>query len=424
MRSPSLSRCLFLLPLVAACGGGDTPSSVLSLVTGDETDAFTRTPAPTEVVVLKVEDGAEVARATLPRGDLALADVLNEELLNLRIEARDASGGPLLVGFAGPIQGSELSGRALPVLVSRTFEFARLPGDVTSRKNPQVAVVDRRYLAIADETSDTTDLYDLLSLAPLPRPPKLPRAPKTLVPTGTKLIVVSDSGASTFDLADSTTKSVSLPLDPSEILGARSAVGSNGVTLVVGNTTHASTKILRVAKDGTLSALDLAVPRLHPAITFVGGIGFIIVGGGDPAAATIEVLPEDGSATFPLSYVDVIGANVATNAIGSTLLLTDGASVRSFDLTCRTTCVSRTWAAALVPFRPQTILPHPGTDRATIVGTKDDGETVAVAIDNAVVTAVPFRVPHFGATYASFDGRHYFVGGATKVETIALPKLP
>ncbi len=415
------SRRRALLFLLAACSS-DAPLSSFNLTVGEETDAFTRAPSPTELVVLRTSDSSEAARTKLPATELTLGDIGSSETIDLRLEARDAAGKALLVGYAGPVSGGELAGRTLSVLISRVGEFARLPGEVATRKNPLLAVVKNRFLVAADPSSDTSDLYDLLSLAPLPNPPKLPRVPKTMIAVGSRLLLVSDDGATFFDLADSSSNAASLPFDPVEIAGGTSAVSPKGVTMVVGSAARASKKVLRIAHDGAITALDLAFPRSRPAIVFAKGTGFVVVGGQADTAAEIEIIPEEGTASFPLGFTAPLGSEVAA-AIDSSgaLIVADAAHVRRYDLACRASCVAPLWKAALGAPHPVSIFPRAGEERALYVATRDDGSTIAETLEGDAVSEIPFRTARFGARTLTFSERTYFLGGANKIETMALP---
>src|SRR5689334_11587909 len=96
-----VARVVTLASLAALAACSSTKDGSVDLVTGDETDVFTRSPAPTTLVLEALDlDGKsrELSRATLPSGDLSLGDFSREDVAALRVRATDAAGKVLVSG--------------------------------------------------------------------------------------------------------------------------------------------------------------------------------------------------------------------------------------------------------------------------------------------------------------------------------------
>src|SRR5436190_2397938 len=82
-----------------SCAG--TPQGSIAVVTGEETDAFSRAPAPTTIVVDAIAQDRsrrQLSRVALPADTLDLGDQARTEVGAVGVTALDPAGKPLLKG--------------------------------------------------------------------------------------------------------------------------------------------------------------------------------------------------------------------------------------------------------------------------------------------------------------------------------------
>ncbi len=434
-------RPLGLAAALVAVGGLVACSSQLNgsvqLLTGGESDTFSRAPAPTTLIVDGIDqDGGttELAHASLPADSVDLGERDQAAIYTVRVRAVDGAGKILVAGSSLPVQLGALEGATLPIFVQRVGELARMPGPVAdARERPDVTLILGRYLLVTggSTTPAQSQLYDLASLSPFELPPALPRTPKCVTAYGTRVLLVDEAGATWFELADSTSTAVTAPNGGSfaEIVGGRAIAAPDGSSYIVGATRTeggATSRVLRIAKDASLSFASLTEPRLGAAAAWVPGKG-LLVAGGSADGAGMELLPPDASAAVPLPFPadPVVGAG-ASALDASHLLLAGGVSpagasapTRVADLGCSMGCAPVTWPNLAIPLTSaQAFTLDPAS--ALVVGDDASGASHLFTLRADAATEVPFKIGRHGARGAAVvGGAVVFTGGATTLEQYA-----
>src|SRR5262245_57947376 len=116
MRSTSSGKAALVLLVLGACAGD--PEGSIEVVTGDETDAFSRAPAPVLLIADKVgADGThqELARATLPADAISLGNLPRTDVGSVSVRALDPLGKVLLRGETLLVQWGAIEGAPLEV---------------------------------------------------------------------------------------------------------------------------------------------------------------------------------------------------------------------------------------------------------------------------------------------------------------------
>jgi hypothetical protein len=435
--------------LAIACGN-DVPKGTIVLSVGEESEAFSRAPVPTSLVVEAIaRDGTATALTTaaLPATTVDVGDVDVNRVAALRVTARDAEGTLRLRGLSLPIQLGAFESASFPVFVQRVDEMARMPSPLgDAREDPRIAMARARYIVVAGGSGDnakTGSLYDLALLKSFAFPSALSRAPSSLAVTGGKLLVIDASGASVVELTEFTETSIDPPSGGTfaDVAGGATIVGDNGVTYIVGATRartsgDATARILRIDTDGSLSFATLAEPRLGASAAWSPRVGLIVAGGASTGSA-VERLGAGATLSVAVPYPSraVTGAGAVVREDGTLLLLggitPDGASAPSeiFDLACTTACAA---SVAAEPF-PEAItrveaftLPNASV---LALGSTSDGKSVAFRLDRddgadarALMTAraIAFRAERKGARgIRLYNGSIAIVGGAASIEAYA-----
>ena len=302
---------------VASCKSD--PSGTISLTTGDEVDAFSRSPAPTTLIVENIGlDGnaTEIARVPLPSDDFSLGDRKLTDAGSFRVRAEDATGKVLLKGESLFVQFGALENAGLQIFLQRTGELARLPQAPAALDAPRVGVTVARYLFAASGTSSF--LYDLLLLKTAPAFPALPRPAKSVATFGTAAIIIDELGATTLDLSSASASDLAAPPGGTfaEIAGGDSTVAADGSIYVVGGTRSAggaSTRIFAISPVGGTGFAALAVPREGACAAWVEGRGLFVYGGGGAEAAGELLAPGSQLGTkLPLPADPVKGCGATT----------------------------------------------------------------------------------------------------------------
>lgn len=349
----ALRRALATL-LLLSCASSEKNATV-SLVTGAETDVFTRAPAPKTLTIGAIDkDGVErdLATTPLPATSLDLGNLDIGTVLRVQVRARDEQGKVLVAGRSTPILAGDRD--AVPVFVQRTGELARMPGPFASAPvTPMVEVVFGRYLFLASSGSTATQVYDFETLAPLPSAPALPVAARSIVAQGANLYVVGDR-VMALNVATGETFTVTAPGDAAEIAGAVAVHGDGGAAYLVAATREGDVATDRgwyLGADGKLAARALTAPRKGAVAAFVTAKGLFV----SSADAPPELVSAD-SAT-PLGYPTPTSRPLAAAALDdhSVVVVDESGGVLRYDLGCRSGCAAEVWAAG------------PKTTRATVL---------------------------------------------------------
>jgi hypothetical protein len=415
-----VKRAFLLVSLSAfACSG--KPEGTVHLLTGEETDTFTREPAPVTLVVERLTaDGArsEIARAALPNATVDLGDRPRSEVGALAVRAEDAQARVLVRGDSLFVQWGALSTTGLDVFVQRTGELARMP------RGPQAPVADlvtllagRYVLSVAGRGAT---LYDLLTLRTLSSAPTLPREPKSLGAFGTIALLVDDVGASTIDLNDGTVSTIATPAGGSfaEVSGGAHTLAGDAQYVVGGTRASGPTsRVLAIDDKGQASFASLVAPRKGACATYVAGRGLVVVGGG----GGLEILAPGAPVAAPLPYPAdaTIGCGAAALDVSHVLVVggTEGPSpgaTRVFDLACAADCKPVTWPNAVPLVRTEA---HAMGEGAFIVGDDATGATRTFRVTPSGAKEVATKVPRRGAhSLRTSTGSVVVIGGAPGIE--------
>lgn len=426
--------------VAVACGS--TPNGTLSITTGGESDALTRAPAPTQLVVDAVDaDGGvtNLATANLPTSNVDLGVRDQSTIADIRVQAKDSSGKVLLTGTTLPIELGALQDTTVPVFIQRTGEFARMPATVgDARESPVTELVIGRYLLVSGGgtgSDPSSQIYDTASLSAFTAPPSMPRVPASIAAVGTDLLVIDTNGATWLELSDNTTGDAAAPSGGTyaEIAGGKTVEDGTGVSYVVGATRtkgDATPRVLRIDTDGTLTFLALTEPRLGAAATWVAGRGLVVVGGSSQGAGA-EILPPGATASpTALAYpADATTGQGVAALDGSHVVVAGGADPAGnpvaphvLDLGCSGTCTPQTWAngppMALTPSQVVALGFGGAPNDALLVGDDSSGASHAFRITSSGSTELTFKIPRRGARIVPLAiPAVAIVGGANVVES-------
>jgi hypothetical protein len=423
---------------LAACTS--TPTATFTVTTGDETDAFTRSPAPTLLVVDALDltgNAQEVARTALPADTLPLGDKARTDVGAIRVTALDAAGKQLLRGETLYVQFGALENTPLEVFVQRLGELARMPRGGAVLDAPRLGVTNARYIIAASGMQVL--VYDLLTLQALSGIPSFPRAAKSLVTFGAAAIAIDEQGATTIDLSTAQTSELTAPADGSfaEVAGGMTISAPDGSAYVIGGTRTSggpSQRVLSITKDGAIAFVTLAVPREGACATWVDGRGVVIVGGNVPGAAGttnatvgVEVLaPGSGQATrlsFPADAVKGCGAStldashvLVAGGVGSSADVGGAAPARVVDLSCGSMCTPAIWPGPLPLVRAESFTLAPGA--ALVAGDDAAGASHVFRVTATESKEIPLKAPRRNARMIGLPvkGTVAIVGGAAPIE--------
>jgi hypothetical protein len=431
-RTAAIGLLLAFAPL-SACATPSVPDGSLTVVTGQETDAWTQTPLPQSVLVELVgKMRTSLATVPAPATTVALgAGSPAESPAHFEVTAFDADNNAVLHGASIRFLIDGFAGATPTVFVGRTGGLGRAPGDlVFEHRHPIVEVVSHAFVFIAggdvgSANQASVDIYDTANWVAAPQQPSLPSVPKSWAVAGSQLLLINDSGASWLDLNTGDTSAVTGPagLQYSDIVGGITLVGANDTRYIVGGTRatgSASASVLRVASDGTLRALTLTSRRLGAAAAVVDG-QLVVVGGSDTGAG-VEVLNADETAFVALAYPADVTQGAALTALTSTSALVVGglepttgtnAGLRTLDMTCTDSCALAPLSKLDFPFTQPTAF-RLDDNQALISGESADGETHLFTLSTTsdfALSEQPLRTPRRGASVAVFPNGQVGVFG-------------
>jgi hypothetical protein len=416
----SWPRVSFVGVLLASCSG--TPDGTVNIVTGEETDVFTRAPAPVTLVTETIAlDGTrtEISRAQLPVDDVRLGDQQRTAIGALGVTGLDATGKAVVRGETLHVQWGALENVALQLFVQRTGELARLPNGPAAFDPVATTVIAGRYLFGANGTS--TILYDLLALKPIDgAPPVLPRPARSVASVGTAIVVIDQEGATTFELGDGST----FPLTPpsggtfAEVAGGLRTGSQDATQYIVGATRTSggpTPRIFLIDAESKASFAALIVPREGACATYVEGRGLVVVGG-DAAGAGAEVLAAGAPLATPLPFPpDPVRGCGAATLDTSHVLVVGGGSARVLDLACTQSCAPLAWPDPVPLVRAEAFALGP--DAAFVVGDDESGATHAYRVSATGTREIPLRIPRRGGRLLPTPTRALTVfGGGPGIE--------
>lgn len=427
-----MRRRLLSLAVLLACSS--KPEGTISLVTGAETDVFSRQPAPTKLVVDALAPNGKtttIAQSALPASSIDLGNQTQTDVVSLRVSGEDDNGARLVFGSSLFLAYGSLEGATFPIFVQRTGEWARMPKTLDARESPVLAILNRRSVLVAggaDASRATTATgYDLAALAPLSNTATLPRAPRSMVIENNAAVLVGDDGATSFSFTDASVASIGAPtgMTFADVAGGDAILGDDGTAYIVGATrvsTPSTSAVLVISTAGAVSLSRLLVPRLGAAAAFVPGKGLVVFGGSPTGAGAELLAPGASSATaLPFKADATSGAGISLLS-GSTLIVAGGADAtntsaptRTLDLSCSTDCQLTAWNAAV----PRMSVCHAyGFDGASaiVIGDDDNGATRSFKLTATSATEAPFKIARRHArSLVAPNGAVLIVGGDSDV---------
>ena len=477
-RFPFRAVLLPAVVAVVACSSND--NGTLQIVTGEETDVLTRSPAPDTLTVYAIDSSdnwTQIGTGPVATTDIDLGTQDESNAATIAVLGTvKSSGADVVAGFSLALQYGALSGGTLPVFAQRTNEWARLPSPPTdARQSPTLAIIGGEFLFIgggsgSTTTGEATQLYDFAPLSPVSGPPTLPLVPGSMPVIGSvALILGADGNAAYDDFSDGNTATVPLPskqftwadvaggqvlYDYDGSSGTLDAVFVVGATRTQGAPTQAVLEIDATDTSnasypsGNLKWLSLTTPRLGAAAAWVTGEGLVVVGGNAGGAtgkpAGVELFASGGSSAnftaltqFPSD--PSIGAGATQWYDTQHVLVAGGitptgqdAGVRVFNLVCMAgaaDCI-KPWATLPVPLTAAStfVLANGGTAPALVVGNElESGLTHAYLLNETSATEVPTKVPHHNASTIQSPlgfGAVLLFGGADEIEQFMPPQSP
>ncbi|HEY3817120.1 MAG TPA: hypothetical protein VGL81_08115 [Polyangiaceae bacterium] len=444
-------------PLLLSCNSA--ASGTIQIITGEETDTFTQTPVPTQILVQAADTSGNLttlATAPYPTDTIDLGNQDQDAVASLLVTAEDANGNALVYGGTIPLQYGALDGETLPVFVQRMGQNARLPNPPTdARQFPVLGVLSDRFLIVAggsDPTvNSTTQVYDFAQFNLLAGPPTLPIVPASMPIMGTVALLLDTAGDGNFyDFSQNTGTSVSPPTGFafSDVAGGQVVYDNyDGYIFVVGGTRlpplAATAAVLKIDTTdlsnslypyGNLSWLTLSAQRLGASAAFVDGPG-LVVAGGNATAPGVETVANgsNGGATLPYPPDPSTGAGMTNlddveNVLIAGGVMPDGtdAGVRYVNVRCGSCAVVpwgtglTTTAGAPVAITNAVAFTMLDAAHAFVVGNEPtSGLTHTFTLNSTGATEVPTKVPHMnaGAIASPMGSSVLFFGGANELES-------
>lgn len=419
---PRLRLSSFVVMWVAACSD---PDGTVSIVTGEETDVFSRQPAPTVLVTeLVALDGSkkELSRQNFPVTSVDLGDLQQSDIGGVAITGLGADGKALVKGESLLVQWGALRDSQLLLFAQRTGELARVPsGPAAADVGPAVMVEGRFVFGVSGSTAF---LYDLLTLHTLTGQPTLPRAPKSVAALSSAALLIDENGATSFDLQTGASQDFAAPANGTfaEIASGARVVATDSSQFIVGagrsGNGGASARIFAIDANGKSSFAALTAPREGACATYVEGRGLVVYGG-DPRAPGGEVLAPSATVATPLPYPSDAVKGCAATALDQTHVLIaggNGGPARVLDLTCATNCVPAAWQGDITLTRTEAATLAP--DAALILGDDAQGATHVYRASPTELKEIPLKNPRRGAHLVRAPAESLIVvgGGAAGIE--------
>ena len=409
---------LGLLLLLPACSKGYLTDGVITITTGQESDAWTAEPAAQTVQVEMVRDTrTTLAHVAAPVTSISIGTEGPENVIaSFEATGFDAFGNAVMRGSTVALGVIGFSGAQVPLFMGRVGGLSRAPGDlVFSRRHPQAVVLYHGYLLISGgaDPQPNLDIYDLARWRVAPKQQPLPKVPQSWAVAGAKLLLIDQDGPTWLDMSTYTTSTVDIPvgLDFADVLGGTTIGGPDEPQYIVGATRatgEPTNVVVRVDPDATLHVLKLDTPRLGAAAAIVNG-QLLVVGGAD-AGAGAEVSNAAGTAfvALPFPADATIGAALVAQDKTTALLVggrdpaTDEiVGFRTMDLGCSEEC------SPVAIEKPDFALDRPqlfplAAGQVLLVGEDPEtGETHVFTYDTGIGHALrefALRVPRTGAS--------------------------
>lgn len=435
MEVSKLAAALAALACLSACSSEQVDvSGALYVVDGQETDTWTASPVPTRLDVdLVGKKRTLLTSVDAPSPVIELgAGAPPESLGAFEVTGYDARDEAVVHGRSVTYSISTFAYASPAVFVARTGGVSRAPRQLLFEyQHPLVEVVGHAYVLIAggdlsSATQNPIDLYDAANWFVAAKQTWLTAVPKSWALSGSTLLVINDDGASSIDLLTST---VTTPIPPKKfdfasVVGGQTLIATDDTRYIVGATRatgDATDRVLRVAPDGTLTALTLTAPRLGAAAGLIADQ--LVVAGGSDTAVGAEILNAAGTAFVELALeADAVQGAALTQIDSTTALLVGGtdaegksAGLRTFDVSCTKSCSSTPLAELAFDYSRAQALTL-ADEKLFVSGESEDGQTHVFTLEKAAdafaLEEIELRTPRAGASLVAFpNGQAALVGG-------------
>jgi hypothetical protein len=457
---------------VVACSSTD--NGTVQLVTGEETNVFSQSPAVTNLVVNAFDSSGnptQIGSGPPSSSTIDLGTQSENDTATLQVVGYDSSQVEVVAGESLGLQYGALAGSSLNLFVQRTNEWARLPSPPTdSRQAPTLAIISGEFLFIGGgsdpSVAASSQIYDFAPLSPVSGPPTLPRAPLSMPVIGTVGLVIDQGGATYYDFSQNLIAECPAPsgfgfgdvaggqviydydakqqtLDAVFVVGATRTFGAPTAAVLEIDATDTSNSSY---PTGNLHWFSLSAPRLGAAAAWVSENGELLIAGGSGEAPGLEVLrPASTSRTgSPLTQFapdPTFGAGATDFNDGTHVLLAGGltptgqdAGVRELNYTCAagdcSTSGVTAWGTAAtgltVPLTTASVfvLGTGTTYPALVVGNElESGLAHAFLLNSSGAKEVATKVPHVGgrAIQSPLGAGVLLFGGASEIEQLMPP---
>jgi hypothetical protein len=453
----------FCLPacvaVCCACSAEPLPAGHYRILTGQETDTYTREPVPVTYKVTAYSSTDSNAAAT----EVATSD---QPITSIEVPAtgsnwytltaEDADGERRIQATSFAISGITVAGYEYPLFAGRTDVFCRPPSAFLTAQgdHPPVGLVWGRYLWAVGGSSDTslaTDSYDLIAwnesspqtsdnsfseLKCPERPCKFESFATYSYYDSTTVyqfgLGIGADWAISLNVYDGTSQDVNLPDELAswaDIAGGKTFTSDAGAVYVVGATrsTAKSTAVLEISTStgSNIEVRSLNGARTGAAATYLENVGLVVIGG-NATEPGVEILAPAGDTFTKLTYPadEVQGAAlVAANSLNSNIVWriggrkADGTAAPSvaYDLACVQDCTPKEL--------PDLDLDVPVAngffyhDKRIVVGEQADGTMIAWRVTDTATEIIPQRQPRRAATAVQLpNGFIALVGGTLLVD--------
>jgi hypothetical protein len=415
-----------LFPLLPACSKSYLTDGVLTITTGQESDAWSADPAAKNLLLELVNSSGRttLANVAAPVTDISLGtDGPSHTIATFEATAYDADANVVMKGSSVELEIFGFEDAQVQMFMGRVGGLSRPPGElVFPRRHPTLAVLNHSYLLISggDDAQANLDVYDMvlwdaaLQQTPLPKVPESwALAGSALTPPQAKLLLIDHAGATWVDIPSRATSGVDSPagLDFADVVGGETITGPDDTQYIVGATRTlgpATDAVLRVDPDATLHLMKLGTARLGAAAAMVNG-QLLVVGGADSGAGA-EISTATGSSFIALPFPSDATSGAALVAQDATTAVLAGGrdpetdeiqGFRTMDLSCAEDCAQVPIKNVDFPFDYPRLFSLSAEQLLAVGEEPKTGETRVFTFDTGIGHAqneFALRVPRTGAS--------------------------
>jgi len=408
-----------LLPLLPACSSTYLTDGVVTISTGQESDAWTAEPVAQNVVLELVQSSGRtpLANVSAPATEITIGTGgPSNTIASFDATAFDANANPVLKGSTVKLAIVGFEDAQVSLFMGRVGSLSRPPGDlVFPRRHPTLAILYHGYLLISggDSGQPNLDIYDMVLWKAAPKQPSLPKVPESWAVAGSKVLLIDHGGPLWLDMSTFTTSVVDAPvgLDFADVVGGETITAPDDTQYIVGSTRAtgpATDVVLRVDPDATLHLMKLGTARLGAAAAMVNS-QLLVVGGADSGAGA-EVSDASGSSFTPLPFASDATQGAALVAPDATTAVLAGGrdpatdeivGFRTMDLGCQDECAPIAIEKADFPFDYPRLFALSAEQLLAVGEDPTSGETHVFTFDTGLGHAqneIALRVPRTGAS--------------------------